>query len=98
MIRIIAYSPIGQGLLTEGLTEDKFNGIRLGRMLGLSWGSPGPLWALRECIADTAKAHGRTMAQVCLNWTICHGAIPLVGTRSLRQAEDSLGALGRQSQ
>lgn len=34
------------------------------------------------------------MVQVAINWCICKGAIPIPGVKSLRQAEDNLGALG----
>ena len=90
-ITIIAYSPIGQGLLTDGLTPLKFERNRPARMTGLTWDS---LSQLRACIADIASQRGKTMAQVALNWCISHGTVPLVGCRSLAQARDSLGALG----
>jgi aryl-alcohol dehydrogenase-like predicted oxidoreductase len=93
-IRIVAYSPIGQGLLTENLTEEKFKGIRLGTMMGIKWNDSNKLFALRNKISEIAMDEGKTMAQVCLNWTICHNAIPLVGTRSKAQASNSVGCLG----
>jgi pyridoxine 4-dehydrogenase len=90
-ITIIAYSPIGQGLLTDGLTPQRFERNRPARMTGLTWDS---LSELRACLAAIAAQRGKTMAQVALNWCVRHGTVPLVGCRSLAQARDSLGALG----
>jgi len=89
-VTIIAYSPIGQGLLTEGLTPEKFGRIRLARMSGVSLEQLQPL---RSAVERCAAAHGVSMAQVCINWTVCHSAVPLVGCRSVEQAADCAGAL-----
>jgi pyridoxine 4-dehydrogenase len=90
-IQIVAYSPIGQGLLTDGLTEEKFQGIRAVKMTGVKY--DGELEALRKEISRLSLAHGKTMAQVAMNWVRGHGAIPLVGCRSVHQVEDARGAL-----
>ena len=90
-VQIIAYAPIGQGLLTEALTDEKFSKIRLARMTRLVMDE---LQDLRSVIKSLADKYGKSMAQICLNWTICHGAIPLVGTRSMQQAQDTAGCLG----
>eukprot|EP00040_Diaphanoeca_grandis_P027465 m.156408 g.156408 ORF g.156408 m.156408 type:complete len:361 (+) comp30992_c0_seq2:280-1362(+) len=90
-VTIIAYSPLGQGLFTDGLSEATLSSNRTAKMLGIQWGALQPLRASIRRIAD---AHGgRTMAQVSLNWCISHGTIPLVGCRSLNQARDSLACL-----
>lgn len=49
---------------------------------------------LRAGIQELAEKYQKSMAQVCVNWAICHGAVPLVGIRSLEQARDTVGALG----
>ncbi|CAE7173012.1 unnamed protein product, partial [Symbiodinium pilosum] len=90
-VKIIAYAPIGQGLLTQALTDEKFSKIRLAKMTRLGIDE---LQELRAAIERLAEKYGKTMAQVCLNWTICHDALPLVGTRSLQQAHDTAGCLG----
>jgi len=36
----------------------------------------------------------KTPTQIALNWCICKGTIPIVGVKSVKQAEDNLGALG----
>eukprot|EP00475_Leptophrys_vorax_P023383 TRINITY_DN32013_c0_g1_i1.p1 TRINITY_DN32013_c0_g1~~TRINITY_DN32013_c0_g1_i1.p1 ORF type:complete len:353 (+),score=67.65 TRINITY_DN32013_c0_g1_i1:879-1937(+) len=90
-VTLVAYSPVGQGLLTEGLTHDNYRQIRVARMnqAALEWDK---LQVLRQKIAEIAAKRGKTMAQVCLNWVICHGAIPLVGVRTLKHLEDNLGS------
>jgi len=52
------------------------------------------LTPLRMKISEIAEKNGKSMAQVCLNWVICHGAIPLVGIRTLDQAKSAVGCLG----
>jgi aryl-alcohol dehydrogenase-like predicted oxidoreductase len=87
-ITVVAYSPIGQGLLTDGLTPEKLSTIRAARMTRVKFDDLTPI---RTALAEIAAAHGKTMAQVCLQWVIAHGAVPLVGCRSVQQARDSLG-------
>lgn len=90
-VKIIAYSPIGQGLLTKDLSKDIFSKTRFARMTRLKFED---LAELRHAIERMAAKYDKSMAQICLNWNICHGTIPLVGTRSLQQAKDSVGCLG----
>jgi pyridoxine 4-dehydrogenase len=90
-VTIIAFTPIGQGLLTDNLTEEKFRANKPAKMLHLSQSDLQPL---RHVIQQVAHKHEKTMAQVCLNWCIQHGTIPLVGCRTVQQAQDSMGCLG----
>jgi pyridoxine 4-dehydrogenase len=89
-IQIVAYSPIGQGLLTDSLTEKKFSGIRAVKMTGVKYPDILPL---RERLEAISKEHGCTMAQVAINWVRGHGAVPLVGCRSVNQVEDAAGSM-----
>ena len=34
------------------------------------------------------------MGQVAINWSICKGAVPIVGAKNVGQVRDNLGALG----
>mmetsp|Transcript_940 Transcript_940/g.2721 ORF Transcript_940/g.2721 Transcript_940/m.2721 type:complete len:170 (+) Transcript_940:161-670(+) len=100
---IVAYSPIGQGLLADGLTPRSFPSIRVSKMLRLEYDDVLPL---RRAVRRIADSHGgggdrettttttKTMAQVAINWCVAHGTIPLVGCRSARQARDTLGCIG----
>jgi pyridoxine 4-dehydrogenase len=90
-VTVIAYSPIAQGLLTDKLTRETFATNRPAKMTGITWDR---LDALRSELRAVACARGKTMAQVAINWCVCHGTVPLVGCRSVKQAEDTLGSLG----
>lgn len=90
-VTIIGFSPIGQGLLTENLTDEKMATNKPAKMLRLE---RDDIEELRSVIQQTAIKYNKTMAQVCLNWSIQHGVVPLVGCRSTRQANDLIGCLG----
>ncbi|KAL7543479.1 hypothetical protein ACHAXR_012767 [Thalassiosira sp. AJA248-18] len=95
---IIAYNSLGQGLLTDNLTKQKFASNKPAKMMGIGWDDLTPL---RTALREIADAHGctadgnvaRTMAQVALAWCRAKGTIPLVGCRSKDQAEDTLASL-----
>ena len=70
-VTIVAYSPIGQGLLSDGLTAGKLAANRPARMTGLTWDRLAPL---RAALADIAARRGKCMAQVAINW--CAGRPP----------------------
>jgi len=90
-VTVLAYSPIGQGLLTDKLTRDLFAINRPAKMMRLNWDEIQPL---RAAIKEVAAKHEKTMAQIAINWVICKGCIPLVGCRKLEQAQDIVGCLG----
>jgi len=70
--------------------EETLAASRIARRLDLSAADLEPL---REAIRAAADHHGKSMAQVCLQWARSKGVIPLVGIRSVAQLEDALGAL-----
>ena len=91
-ITLIAYSPLAMGILTgkystqtppPGARGRRYNRERLRRIEPL-------LHLLREI----GESHGKTPAQVALNWVICKGAVPIVGAKNERQALENIGALG----
>ena len=100
-IAIAAYSPIGQGLLTDFLTIDKFSSIRAVKMTGVQYTQIQPLREeiLRICQQNQLPDSGSkmevnvTMAQVAINWVRSHGAVPLIGCRSVTQVEDAIQSL-----
>jgi aryl-alcohol dehydrogenase-like predicted oxidoreductase len=52
---------------------------------------------LFEAMDEVGRAHGRTLAQVAINWLLTNeevSVLPIPGMRSPRQVEDNLGALG----
>eukprot|EP00884_Botryococcus_braunii_P018897 jgi/Botrbrau1/5691/Bobra.0071s0025.1 len=90
-IALIAYSPLGLGMLTgkyggtKGLPQGP-RGLLFRQIL------PGiqPLLDLMGIIAARKRA---TIPQVALAWCISKGTIPIPGAKTLRQAQDNLGAL-----
>ncbi len=89
---LIAYSPLGMGLLTGKYTEAApppgWRRVRYGRWL--SW-----IQLLVGVLDEIGQAHGgRSPVQVALNWVISKGAVPIPGIKNARQAEENAGALG----
>jgi aryl-alcohol dehydrogenase-like predicted oxidoreductase len=50
-----------------------------------------PLLAAMRRIGD---AHGKTPAQVAINWLLAKGALPIPGAKNPAQAEENAGAMG----
>ncbi len=91
-IHIIAYSPIGQGMLTGKYSEQ--NPPSGARRFMYSKQFLRKLKPLQDKLREIGKAHdGKTPAQVALNWVICKGAIPIPGAKNRKQAEENAGAL-----
>jgi len=90
-IAVVAFSPIGQGLLTDSFSQESFKTNRVAKMTRVS---ESELDRLRAELSAVSKESGKSMAQVALNWVICHDCVPLIGCRTMRQAEDTLGCLG----
>jgi len=92
-IRLIAYSPLGMGLLSGKYTpENPPPGIRGGRYNRRFLERMTPLLTLMKRIGSDHA--GKTPAQVALNWVICKGALPIPGAKNATQAEQNAGALG----
>ncbi|MEN9208264.1 MAG: aldo/keto reductase [Gloeomargarita sp. GMQP_bins_120] len=91
-ITLIAYSPLGMGLLTGKYTVDhpppKARGLRFHRER-LRQVQP-----LQGLLREIGQQYGKTPAQVALNWVICKGALPIPGAKNARQAQENAGALG----
>lgn len=93
-IQLIAYSPLGLGLLTGkySVEQNLPKGIR-GFLFKQLLPGIQPLLDELNAIATTYE---KTMSQVALNWCICKGTIPIPGAKSLSQATENIGALGWQ--
>lgn len=87
---VLAYSPLGQGRLTG-----KYD--RQHRPPGKRNFSAYPMQEIEPLVAELRRmgeAHGKTPAQVALNWLMCKGTLPIPGAKNGRQAEQNAGALG----
>lgn len=91
-IRMIAYSPLEQGLLTGRYSaENPPAGTRGGHYARLLPKIP----ALLKLLTKVGQDHGgKSNAQVALNWVICKGALPIPGAKNAAQALHNAGALG----
>lgn len=93
-IQLIAYSPLGLGLLTGKYSEQGpfpkgLRGFLFRRLL------PG-IRPVLDSLRAIATERNKTPGQVALNWCICKGTIPIPGAKTVEQAEQNLGALGWQ--
>ena len=90
---IVTWSPLGGGMLTG-----KYRQGEKGRAEGLGGRVFQPEnSAQRTQILDTvlsiAGELGVSASQVAIAWAGTHGAVPIIGPRSLQQLSDNLGAL-----
>jgi aryl-alcohol dehydrogenase-like predicted oxidoreductase len=91
-VTLIAYSPLGMGMLTGKYGPGKPLPLtRRRRPLGLL-PRIEPLLAALKRIGE--QAGGKTPAQVALNWTMMKGTLPIPGAKNARQARENAGALG----
>ncbi len=91
-IRLIAYSPIEQGLLSGKYSpENPPSGTRARVYAGIL----PKLKPLIKLITEIGQDHGgKTNSQVALNWLICKGTMPIPGSKNAAQAQENAGALG----
>ncbi|OGN75977.1 MAG: 2,5-didehydrogluconate reductase [Chloroflexi bacterium GWB2_49_20] len=91
-VRVIAYSPLAQGLLTGKYSpESPPPGVRGPRYASLLKNIQ-PLIALMK---EIGKGQGdKTPGQVALNWLICKGALPIPGAKNLAQIQQNNGSIG----
>jgi aryl-alcohol dehydrogenase-like predicted oxidoreductase len=91
-VTLVAYRPLGYGLLTGKYTPEELPAYLYGRIIrrsDLKRVSP-----LIELLRELAKRHTKTPSQVALNWIVCKGAVPIPGAKNPRQAAENAGALG----
>lgn len=92
-VTLIAYSPLGKGMLTGKYNAQNPPPGARGRLYrGEKLAKLDPINA---ALKQVGEAHGgKTPGQVALNWLICKGAVPIPGAKNARQAEQNAGALG----
>ncbi|MFV9671433.1 aldo/keto reductase [Pantoea sp. KXB25] len=93
---IVTWSPLGGGMLTGKYRQgEKGRAEGFGGRVFQSENS-----AQRSQILDTVLAiaaeHQASPGQVAIAWAGTHGAVPIIGPRSLSQLDDNLGALDLQ--
>lgn len=91
-ITVIAYSPLGMGMLTGKYTPDNLpSGVRSLRYRRRFLTRVQPLVSLMREIGE--HHGGRTPAQVALNWVIFKGAVPIPGAKNAQQAEENSSSM-----
>lgn len=99
---VLPWSPLGGGILTGKYSRDDLSGENAADIAASRKGviaSTGHLNQRSLDIADVvgavAEELGVSRSQVAIAWTLAHPAIvsPIMGARTLSQAEDNLGAL-----
>jgi myo-inositol catabolism protein IolS len=89
-ITVVAYGILGQGLLVDGLTRERFSRSRAAKMMyGLTFERLAPL---REVLAVVAQESDTSMADVAMRWARDKGVLPLVGMRTPQHAREAVAA------
>jgi aryl-alcohol dehydrogenase-like predicted oxidoreductase len=99
---VLPWSPLGGGILTgkysrEDLSDDNAADVAMDRKGVIA--SSGHLnqrsLDIADVVGSVADELGVSRSQVAIAWTLAHPAVvsPILGARTLGQAEDNLGAL-----
>jgi aryl-alcohol dehydrogenase-like predicted oxidoreductase len=88
-VRVMAWGPLGQGLLTGKYGPDNpLPGVR-----GLAYNRRlKEVQPLLELMREIGDAHNKTPAQVAISWVIAKGPMPIPGAKNARQAEEDAAA------
>jgi len=96
-IAVLAYSPLAQGLLSGKYDlENRPAGKMRQSAVFFREGIYDKALEVVDVMRPIAEAHGKTMAQVAVNWLICQPGVTsaICGTKRADQAIDSAGASG----
>jgi aryl-alcohol dehydrogenase-like predicted oxidoreductase len=96
-VAVVAYSPLGRGLLTgryNGPEDFEDGDFRRGIPRYSKENFPNIL-ELSAALADVGKAHGASAGQVALAWLLAQGpdVIPIPGTTKIANWKENMGAL-----
>ncbi|VDC04725.1 unnamed protein product [Peniophora sp. CBMAI 1063] len=93
-ITVVAYSPLGRGLLTGRYRSpddfDADDGRR--RFPQFSHENFPKILALVDVIKAIGDKHGASAGTVTLAWVLAQGAVPIPGTRNLKYLEENIAA------
>jgi aryl-alcohol dehydrogenase-like predicted oxidoreductase len=91
---VVTWSPLGGGMLTGKYRQgEKGRAEGFGGNVFQAENSQQRTNVLDEVLAIAAE-HSATADQVAIAWASTHGAVPMIGPRSLAQLSSNLGALG----
>jgi aryl-alcohol dehydrogenase-like predicted oxidoreductase len=89
---IVAYSPLGQGLLAGVVAAGTVRGLRARNPLFRPRGQQR-LTPLVDAVREIAAAHDATAAQIALAWVLHHpNTVAIPGARTIEQLEENAAA------
>ena len=89
---VVAYSPLGQGLLTGAVAADTIRGMRAMNPRSRPDGQRR-MAPLLEAVRDIAAAHDATATQIALAWVLHHpNTVAIPGARTVEQLEENAAA------
>jgi len=96
-VALVAYSPLGRGILTGAYRSEKDFSKGDYRMAGNPRFADGALQKnleLVDKISAIAERKGATLAQIALAWTMAKGddVIPIPGTKKIARLEENVGS------
>ncbi|MGX6447250.1 L-glyceraldehyde 3-phosphate reductase [Patulibacter sp. S7RM1-6] len=93
----IVFTPLAQGLLTSKYLDGVPEGSRASRDEGIAAQLTDDNLRRIRALNDLARDRGQSLAQMAIAWTLRDPRVTssLIGASSVRQLEDSLGALQR---
>jgi aryl-alcohol dehydrogenase-like predicted oxidoreductase len=92
-VTVIAYSPLGSGLLSGKYTPTNPPSGRRRALYHRK--GPEQIAALTNLLREIGQAHAnKTPAQVALNWLICQNVLPIPGAKTAQQAGENAASLG----
>jgi aryl-alcohol dehydrogenase-like predicted oxidoreductase len=95
-VKILAYSPLAQGLLTGKYSASDDRSPKGARQFNPRFSKQGltRIELVLATLREIAAVHDKTPAQVALNWLICLGdVIPIPGAKNAQQASQNAQAL-----
>ncbi|WP_250122990.1 aldo/keto reductase [Chroococcidiopsis sp. CCMEE 29] len=96
-VAILAYSPLAQGLLTGKYTFDSSETPSGARRIDHRFSKDGlkKIEPVISLLRQLGEKHGRTPAQVALNWLIAQGnVVAIAGAKTAEQVRQNASALG----
>jgi len=91
-VTMVAYRPLGFGLLTGKYEPEDLPAVLHGRLIKKT--DLLRVTPLLDLLHEIAVKHGKTPSQVALNWIVCKGLVPIPGAKNPRQAADNAGGVG----
>jgi aryl-alcohol dehydrogenase-like predicted oxidoreductase len=90
-VTMVAYRPLGYGLLTGKYKLEDLPAVLHGRFIRKA--DLLRVTPLLDLLRELGGKHAKTPSQVALNWIICKGAVPIPGAKNPLQAAGNAAAM-----